>query len=123
MLFWGDFMILLCSSTQKAQIGLDVIPSLRQRLRSAVDLIHFDCYTNGINKGRMTILKHWEFVFFIGVVIVAHCDAKAGFVSFFPQFVELLDISTLTFNPLEGTRLNTFKVNVYQLQNFNDNYI
>lgn len=59
-------MILPYSSTEKAQIGLDMIPSQRQRLRSAVDLMHFDCYTNGINKGTMTILKHWELVFFTG---------------------------------------------------------
>lgn len=26
-------------------------------LRSSVDLIHCDCYTNGINKGKITILK------------------------------------------------------------------
>lgn len=74
-------MLLPCLSTQKAQIGLDVIPSLWQRLRSAVDLMHFDCYTNGINKGRMTILKHWKFVFFIEVVIVSHCDAVPTFLS------------------------------------------
>lgn len=74
-------MLLPCLSTQKAQIGRDVSPSLRQRLRSAVDLMHFDCYTNGINKGRMVILKHGEFVFFIEVVIVSHCDAPPTFLS------------------------------------------
>lgn len=26
-------------------------------LRSSVDLIHYDCYTNGINKGKIAILK------------------------------------------------------------------
>lgn len=30
-------------------------------LRSSVDLIHYDCYTNGINKGKTAILKHWIF--------------------------------------------------------------
>lgn len=54
-------------------------PITAAELRSAVDLMHFDCYTNGINKGRMTILKYWESVFFIEVVIVSHCDAVPTF--------------------------------------------
>lgn len=34
-------------------------------LRSSVDLIHFDCYTNGINKGKIAILKHRISILFI----------------------------------------------------------
>lgn len=29
------------------------------------DLMHADCYTNGINKDKITILKHWLFIFLI----------------------------------------------------------
>lgn len=27
--------------------------------------MHADCYTNGINKDKITILKHWLFIFLI----------------------------------------------------------
>lgn len=34
-------------------------------LLSSFDLMHADCYTNGINKDKITILKHWLFIFLI----------------------------------------------------------
>ena len=39
-------------------------------LRSSVDLIHYDCYTNGINKGKIAILKHRIFILFIWLTLL-----------------------------------------------------
>lgn len=58
----------LHSSTQNAQITPDMIrqsAETEELLRSVVDLIHYDCYTNGINKGKIAILKHRIFILFI----------------------------------------------------------
>lgn len=38
-------------------------------LRSSVDLIHYDCYTNGINKGKIAILKRRIFILFIWLTL------------------------------------------------------
>lgn len=58
----------LHSSTQNAQIAPDMIrhsAETEELLRSAVDLIYYDCYTNGINKGKIAILKHRIFILFV----------------------------------------------------------
>lgn len=63
----------LHSSTQNAQIAPDVIrhsTETEELLRSAVDLIHYDCYTNGINKGKTAILKHIIFILLVWITLL-----------------------------------------------------
>lgn len=42
-----------------------IIAQTEKLLRSSVDLIHYDCYTNGINKGKIAILKRRILILFI----------------------------------------------------------
>ena len=64
-----------CSNCCGRDPVTDVIPSEASDsggLLLTADVIQADCYTNGINKDKITILKHWMFILFVWLTLSSH---------------------------------------------------